>query len=211
MPAPQELLRIDGCDVLLVGTIPGFVPDADRVQTAARDHRPDAIALGVPAADLSSLEALVADPTLADGLEPDALDLHFLEQIANWGATQLIPSPDLHAAHATGLPLHGIDMDDEAHTQLFTDTVKVRHLVQRSSIRKRLGKTTADDAPDAYGLAILWDDALCEIKPLAAIEQARLDHMAAEVRRLAADVERLLVVVHAAKYAGLFTRLSDGS
>lgn len=211
MPAPQELLRINDCDVLLVGTIPGFVPDADRVATAVRDHQPDAIALGVPAADLESLEALVADPTLADGLEPDALDLYFLEQIANWGATQLIPSPDLHAAHDAQLPLHGIDLDDEAHTQLFTDSVKVRHLVQRSGIRKRLGKTTADDAPDPYGLAILWDDALCEIKPLAAIEEARLDHMAAEASRFAAEHDRLLVVVHVAKYAGLFTRLSDGS
>ncbi len=201
---------MNGCHVRIVGTIPGFVPDGQRVTDAIAEHQPDAIALGVPDTDLESMEALIADPTLADGLEPDELDLHFLEQIAQWGATQFIPSPDLHAAHEAELPLHGIDLSDEEHTQRFTDSVKVRHLVRRSAVRKRLGKTSAEDAVDPYDLARQWDEQLCTVAPLSDLEQAREDHMAASVRSLATEHKTLLVVLHAARFEGVFTRLTNG-
>lgn len=194
----------------ILGTIPGFVPDGQRVTDAIAEHTPEAIALGVPESDLESMEALIADPTLADGLEPDELDLHFLEQIAQWGATQFIPSPDLHAAHEASLPLHGIDLSDEEHTQLFTDSVKVRHLVRRGAVRKRLAKTSADDAVDPYDLARQWDQQLCTVAPLAALEEARASHMADAVRALSGEWKRLLVVVHAARFDGVFTRLTNG-
>lgn len=209
--APLETVSIGKCTVMVLGTVPGYGPDGERITEAAASFGPDAIALGVPEEDLVSLDALVADPTLADGMEPDGLDLYFLQLVAEWGQTQILPSPDLHAAHATGIPLHGIDLDDDAHTQLFTDTVKVRHLVQRTGIRRRLGKSVTEDYTDPYHLACQWDEALQSIKPLAGLERAREDEMVRQIRDLAANNQRILAVVHAARFDGVVERLSHPS
>lgn len=67
MTPPQASLRIGACDVLLLGTIPGFVPDAARVESAFAQHKPDRVALGVPPEDLDTLAHLATAP------EPQAL------------------------------------------------------------------------------------------------------------------------------------------
>lgn len=201
---------MDGCAVQLLGTIPGFVPDGARVTEAFTEFKPDVIALGIPASDVDSLEALMADPTLADGLEPDQLDLHFMELIAEYGATAFVPSPDLLAAHETGARLAGIDLSDDEHTQMFTDTVKVRHLVQRTSSRKRLSAMKAAEVTDPYDLACHWDTELCKVKPLGKLEKSREVHMASEIRKMAKTSQRILVIVHVARHDGIFTLLTNG-
>src|SRR5688572_16565055 len=45
---PQARLRSGPCDVLVVGTVPGFVPDGERVAQAFHAFLPDVVALGVP-------------------------------------------------------------------------------------------------------------------------------------------------------------------
>lgn len=66
---PEARLRIGSCDVLLLGTIAGFVPDAARVQAAFDAHKPDHVALGIPAEDLEPLRVLAAhaDPATLIG------------------------------------------------------------------------------------------------------------------------------------------------
>ncbi len=209
MPGPQELFHVDGCDVLLVGTIPGFVPEADRVRTAVRDHQPEAIALGVPPEDVANLEALVADPTLADGLEPDEVDAQLLEALGHWGETRAVPSPDLEAAMTAELPIVGVDMDDATHSQRFTELVKVRHLVQRGSARKKASRLTQDDAEDAHDLVVQWDAILRSVAPLDLLETEREAALAAAIREACTGKARLLAVVHVARFAGVATRLKE--
>src|SRR5688572_5872617 len=55
---PQARLRIGGCDVLLLGTVAGLVPDAARVRQAFDAFMPEVIALGVPPEDLEALRLL---------------------------------------------------------------------------------------------------------------------------------------------------------
>jgi hypothetical protein len=62
VPAPEARLRIGGCDVLLLGTIAGFVPDGARVGAAFATFSPDRVALGIPAEDLEALRVLAAAP-----------------------------------------------------------------------------------------------------------------------------------------------------
>lgn len=62
MPAPEARLRIGNCDLRLVGTIAGFVPDAARVRAAFAEHKPDRVALGIPPEDLDALKVLAAEP-----------------------------------------------------------------------------------------------------------------------------------------------------
>lgn len=209
-PAPQTTIRIDGCDVVLLGTIPGYVPDADRVRAAIQDHQPDAIAVGIPPEDLEALAAIMDDPDVVADLEPDDLDQRFLELIGRFGDTHAIPSPDLEAIHDSGIPTVAVDMDDGHHTGRYTALVKVHHLVQRGAARKRLHKHAFDDAEDPYALARSWDATLLRVKPLATLESEREQHMADGIRALAARHGRLVAVVHAARFPGVFAHLTNG-
>lgn len=62
MSPPDAKIRLGHCDLLVVGTIAGFVPDAERVDAAFTRHNPDRVALGVPQEDLAALAMLAAAP-----------------------------------------------------------------------------------------------------------------------------------------------------
>lgn len=55
---PEARIRIGDCDIQLVGTIAGFVADAERVKVAFETLRPERVALGVPPEDLDTLRTL---------------------------------------------------------------------------------------------------------------------------------------------------------
>ncbi len=209
MPAPEEVLQLGSCRLLLMGTIPGFVPDGDRVANAIKSHGSDIIALGVPPEDLEALESLAADPSLADGLEPDELDAYMLAELEHWGATQSVPSPDLQAAHATGVPLVGVDLTDAQHSDRFTELVKMRHLVQRQSARKKAMKVGADGWPDPYELTAAWDAKLRAVAPLATLEDEREAAMAAGIQSATEGKAAVVAVVHSARFAGVLSRLQS--
>ncbi len=59
---PESRQRIGDCEVFILGTVAGFVPDGERVRTAFESWRPDAVALGVPDEDLASLGFLAKHP-----------------------------------------------------------------------------------------------------------------------------------------------------
>lgn len=198
---PQARLRVGDCDVLLVGTVPGFVPDGDRVAQAFQAFLPDAVALGVPPEDLQTLAALAgADPKPVLP-EPDEATARLLELIAPFGGTA-VPSPDLERAtmlaRERGVPVAALDLDDVAHAQLYTKHVKFRHVVQSNSVKRRLLKDGVQGA-DAYAVAAAWDAAWTRPKGLRAVEAAREQTMAHRLREVAAGRERLLAVVPAVR------------
>ena len=211
MRTPQARLRIGGCEVLAVGTIPGFVPDGERVEQAFQAFLPDCVALGVPPEDLTVLEALAtADPK--PELPPlDEATERLLELLSRFGPTA-VPSPDLERATAlarnAGVPVEALDVDDAGHSQLYTKHVKFRHVVQSNSIKRRLLKTGVQGA-DAYALSEAWDAAWTRPKGLRAVEDARERHMAARLREAAAGRARLLAVLPAARMAGILRLVHD--
>lgn len=209
MQTPQVRLRLGACDVLVVGTVPGFVPDGERVTQAFHAFLPDAVALGVPPEDVRTLEALAGADPKPELPEPDEVTARLLELIAPFGGTA-VPSPDLERATALakerGLPLLALDLDDAAHAQLYTKNVKFRHVVQSNSVRRRLLKDGVQGA-DAYAVAAAWDAAWTRPKGLRAVEEAREEHMAGRLREAAEGRSRLLAVVPAVRLDAIAARL----
>ncbi len=211
MQTPQARIRIGSCDILVVGTLLGFVPDGERVRQAFQAFHPDLLALAVPAEDLDAL-ARLASPDKPELPETDEVDHHILTILGRYGATR-VPSPDLEAAHDEAtrakLPIEAIDLDDAAHTQLYTSNVKLRHLVQAASIRKKLLSKDFADSPDAYAFALAWDAAWNKPKGFARVEAEREAHMAQRIRDLAHGHQRLLAVVPATRFGGILAKLGS--
>jgi hypothetical protein len=210
VPLPEARLRVGSCDILLLGTIAGFAPDAERVRAAFAAHRPDRVGLGVPAEDLPTLRLLAAEPHRAAELpDLDEVEAHFQGLLARFGPTR-VPSPDLEAAErcaaAAGVPIEALDLDDLAHSASYTQAMKVRHLMRATSRRKKALKNGFADAQDPYDLAARWDAALA-VKPMRALEREREAHMAARLRELAGQSRNLLAIVPAARLAGIVQAL----
>lgn len=209
----EATVRIGASDVLVLGTVAGAGQDGERVAEAIDAFGPEAIALGIPEEDLPALATLVADPSTAEELpEVEGPEALFLEELARFGDVLVAPSPDLAAAERSGLALHAVDLDDHAHTELYTASVKVRHLVQRASARTKATKMDWSTVADRFALAQQWDAILSKPKPIKAIEVAREVHMAERIEDLARDHGRLLAVVPAARFEGVVSRLrTDGA
>jgi len=211
---PEAHATIKGCDVLLLGTVAGFLPDADRVRAAFEAHRPDAVALGVPPEDLEALERLWASQDAREALaQPDARADRLLHLLGRFGATR-IPSPDLEAAYAQAkahhLPIAAVDLDDVAHTEAYVRRVKVRHLWRAPKHEARLLQAPFTDAKDAYDLATQWDALANHSRPLRHLESLREDAMAKGVADGAAGHARLLAVVPAPRLPGVAARIAKG-
>jgi hypothetical protein len=158
---PQARMKVGGADVLLLGTVAGFVPDGERVRQAYDAFRPRLVALGVPPEDLVALDALAAADPKPELPEPDDTTTRLLGLLEPFGATR-IPSPDLEAAHAAaradGVPVEAIDIDDAAHAAVYTKSVRFHHVLQSNAVKSRLLKRGVGGA-DAYEVAANWDAA----------------------------------------------------
>ena len=209
MRTPQARLRIGGCDLLALGTIPGFGPDGERVEQAFQAFLPDCVALGVPPEDLGVLEALATAEPKPELPPLDEAMERLLELLARFGPTA-IPSPDLERAttlaREAGVAVEALDLGDAEHSQLYTKHVKFRHVVQSNSIKRRLLSVGVDGA-DAYALSDAWDAAWTRPKGLRAVEEARERHMADRLRETAAGHARLLAVLPAPRMAGVLRLL----
>lgn len=198
--------EVAGRPVLLLGTIAGFVPDADRVRAAFEESAPTVLALGVPPEDLEGLRTLAADP----GVELPELDpasRRLFEWLEPFGATR-VPSPDLEAAFseaaARGVPAEALDLDDEEHAEVYIRANRFRHVVQSGRLHRKLLKHDFGGHGDAYGLAVAWDAFQNQLPSLRAVEEARERHMADRLREVAAGAGGpVLAVVPVARLAGV--------
>jgi hypothetical protein len=197
----------------LVGTIPGFSADGERVEQAFQAFLPDCVAMGVPPEDLVVLRQLATADPKPELPTPDEATERLLELLAEFGPTA-IPSPDLERAttlaHAGSIELAAIDIDDAEHSALYTKHVKFRHVVQSNSIKRRLLKDGVAGA-DAYALSDAWDAAWTRPKGLREVEEARERHMAGRLRELAPGRRRILAVVPAPRLPGILAALGGAA
>ncbi|MHB1262683.1 MAG: hypothetical protein ACYC2H_13330 [Thermoplasmatota archaeon] len=209
MRTPQARFRLASCDVLALGTVPGFAPDGERVEQAFQAFLPDCVALGVPAEDLAVLETLATANPRPELPRPDEATERLLELLGAFGPTA-IPSPDLERATTLArggkVKVEALDLGDQEHAALYTKHVKFRHVVQSNSIKRRLLKDGVT-GEDAYALSEAWDAAWIRPRGLREVEEARERHMAERLRQVARVHGRVLAVLPAPRLTGVLREL----
>ncbi len=128
MPPPEARIRIGDCDVLVVGTIAGFVPDAERVAVAFSTHAPDRVALGIPPEDIAALRVLAASEAPAALIgkhqEPPRKKRHMTDPGMGAAGIDALSNP-----HARDMP---VAVDDEAPIAgLDASSVRLLELLSR--------------------------------------------------------------------------------
>ncbi len=139
----------------------------------------------------------------------DPTQQRLLDLLGQFGDTR-IPSPDLdvafHWARENHRPVEALDLDDEAHAEVYIKANKFRHILRSGRLLKKIQKKKFE-ATDAFDLACQWDAFLNSLPSLQAVEAAREQHMADRIRSLAKVQASLLAIVPAPRLAGVWERL----
>ncbi len=139
----------------------------------------------------------------------DPLQDRLLQLLEQFGEVRL-PSPDLEAAYrwaqAHDAAVQAIDLDDEAHAEVFVRANRIWDVVRNSLLQPKIMKATFDDAADAAELAIAFDRMQTKIPSLRIVEEAREAHMAERLRSL--DAPTLVALVPLARLAGVQAALA---
>ncbi|HET6404481.1 MAG TPA: hypothetical protein VFH78_07530 [Candidatus Thermoplasmatota archaeon] len=198
--------RVGQGEVLLLGTIQGLVSERQRAIDALQREKPDVLALGLSPESVASL--LSYEPKEEDDLIEDLPDHDYVYslKLREFGDVQL-PAPDLLAAlrwaQERKVPIHGVDLPEEAYEDLFTKEVSTFGFLRYGRIQRRLAKKPPR-ASDPLAFTLAWDKQIRKVKGIARVEAARERHIAASVARLAREgPSRLLLLVEAAREPGI--------
>ncbi len=195
-------------DLILVGPVRGLLDEARRARDRIAEFRPQAIGLGLSPSEVESLTThfvgTASEPVvpLAPGEVREALSLVRFGEVG-------VPNPTatalLEFGRETGIPVEGLDPDEEVQAELFIANIGYWELVRRTLGERRIGRRPPEtNDPDAFALA--WDAALHPGRGSARYAQAR-DRVAAEaLRTLRHDHRRVAVVLDRERVEG-FARL----
>lgn len=216
VPSRVSEARIGASRVLLVGTIQGLKGESQHVRRAWDSlGGADGIAVGVGAEDVANLQRMGAHPEgvaefLSQELDTGSYEEAILPQLARFGDIAM-PPDDLLEAEALsrrhGVPLVPLDLDDDAHSDLYVEHLSGWQMIRGQLKQKRLVARGADQARSPEELMTIWDASFRSIRGYDRVEMAREDFMAGRVRELAKERSRLLVVLPYARLAGVVKRL----
>jgi hypothetical protein len=194
-----------------LGTVPGLRAEGARVGARFEAVRPAAVGLGVGPEDLAGLQAFVGGATFEpSGSEADEVYEHYLRQ---YGEVEL-PPPDYVAAvqlaGKAGVPVVALDLAEVAYVQRFTEEVSGWAMLRYSRRVHRLARSPPP-AEDALGFHLWWDEQVRRLGGFEALERAREQAMASRLRSEAWPAGDVLVVVEAARLAGVLAAWDQGT
>ncbi len=188
-----ETLRIDGCTVRLLGVIKGLRSEADKVEQAFDDFRPDKIAISISQEELAGLENMPADyePMLSRYEEI------YAEGLSRFGEVSAPPPcyvATLELAKRDGVPLVPVDLDEESFTELYTAAVSGSALFRHSTrtwLLKR--RRFSDESPEEFVYA--WDKAVNGLEGFRKVEVKRAEAMAKGIISTCDGSAKVLAVI----------------
>jgi hypothetical protein len=199
----EVVLRAPGRELHVVGTVRGLVAEGARVAAAFDAIAPETVALGVGPEDLEGLQRFLdGEPYEHEFSESDEVYAHFLGQ---FGPVALPPRDLIEAARlakARSVPVVAIDLPEVAYVDAFTRAVSGWDLLRYNRRVRRLAKRppVADTALEFH---LAWDHAVGRLRGFAALERTREAHMARQLREASGLNGRVLVLLEAARIAGV--------
>lgn len=201
-------------EVILLATVQGLVAEQERAIAALRKERPHVVAIAQSPESVAGLMRYEPDPE-ADLFEdlPDH-DLVYSLKLREFGDVSL-PAPDLLAAirwaQEHGAAVFGVDLPEESYEDLFTKQVSTWGFLRYGRIQRRLAKRPPR-AADARSFTLAWDAAIRKVKGIARVEAERERAIARNALALAREKgAKVLLIVEAAREAGVAERLGEGS
>ena len=205
----EAVRQVGHHELHVLGTVRGLASEEERVAAAFDRLEPAGVALGVAPEDLEGLRSVDGGAAYEHEFsEADDIYAHYLQQ---FGPVAL-PPRDLVAAvriaRERGVPVATLDLPEVQYVETFTGAVSGwQLLLYNRRVRKLARKPPV--AEDALAFHLWWDAQIRRLGGFDRLERAREAHMAAELGRLALPAGRVLVLVEAARVAGMVAALDN--
>jgi hypothetical protein len=145
------------------------------------------------------------------GIGLSRIEETYATHLGKWGKVAIPPPPYVAAVEEAirlGLPLHGLDFDEEAYSALYVEHVTGMRMIVAGVLEQGLADREFR-ARDQFEFALEWDRASNPTKGHRELEAARERRMAREIGRLSHGYDRMLAVVEFERLAGIGSHLED--
>ena len=193
--------RADGAEIVVLPAVKGLVSEGDAVDTAIREHMPDAVGISVSREELDALR----DKSIYGDYEMSSLEEAYSENLSSFGDVEL-PSPSyvsaLEACEELGIPIIPLDMNDAEYTEAYCQNIKAADMVRDTFFSRGIGRRRFDlSSPLAFTLD--WDRRVNRTKGFRRLQREREKHMAVALHHMGRRYGRILAVVEAERAEGV--------
>ncbi len=203
-----EKLKVDGCNVHVLGVIKGLKSETEKVRKAFEESKPDRVAISLSKEEVEGLK------NIPDDYEPELsrYEQIYAEGLGRFGEVAAPPPcyvATLEIAEHEGIPLIPVDLDEQAYTDLYCAVVPGTSLF-RHSTRTWLLKRRAfsDDGPEQFVIA--WDKAVNNIEGFKLIEIKRAEAMAKGIKKACQESRSVLAVIELERASDVLGILRKG-
>ncbi len=201
----MEEIRLGEATVFVFPAVRGLPSDGEAVTGAIDNLRPDIVALSVSPEELEVLRGYRGGP-----IEPDtAEDEAYVAGLSAWEEPVMPPPCFTQAARAAAqrrIPLEALDLDEDAYSEAYTESVSTMELLLQGRLEARLVKKKFHCSnPKEFALA--WDAEINRTAGFARLQRERERHIALRVQALAEGHDRVLAVVEVERVKGVLAAL----
>lgn len=198
--------------IRVVGVVRGLVADVAPAREAVAAYRPTHVGLGISPSELEALaEHFVG--TAAEPLVPlgptEVAEMKALARYGEVGAPQPAFIELLGWGRSNGVPVVGLDPDEDVQAELFVAHIGYLELVRRTVRERRAGRAPPA-APDADAFALAWDRSTRPGRGSERYARAREVAFLEEMAKLGDRRRRLAVVVDRERVGRLVAMLGSG-
>ncbi|MFO7991821.1 MAG: hypothetical protein R6U61_05960 [Thermoplasmata archaeon] len=200
-----------GNAIFLEAAVKGLISKAEELLEECKKTDFDVGALPISMEDLDGLRYFIDNPDDFD-LELSTPEKAYARNLQEFGEVSM-PPPSYISFYEycieNGIPVHGIDMDDEHYTMAYCEHVSGLQWIRQSFLEKKLLKTKIEaSTPEEF--AVKWDERINHLSGYSDLERHRERVMGKNLARLSksgtvfsiVEVERMDGVVEELKRNG---------
>lgn len=201
----MDEVRVGAAAVHVLPVVRGLPSAGKATQDAVEALRPDVVALSIAPEELDALRRYKGGRAEPDNFEEEV----YVAGLAAW-EEPVKPAPcfteALRTAAVRGVPVEGIDMDEETYTQAYTECVSAMEIILQGRTEARLQRTKfRARTPEEFVLE--WDAVVNQAVGFARLQREREAHMAARLRALSRKSARVLAVIEVERVRGVLAAL----
>lgn len=198
--------------VLLVGPVRGLADEADRVIESLESFAPRTVGLGLSPEEMRGLVDYFVGSEAEPVVPLTGPEASEVRGLVRFGEVR-VPNPSfvetLRWARAQGVAAEALDPSDDRSASLFTEHIGYLELVRRTVAERRVARSPpAPSTADEF--ALTWDREVAGGRGSQAFARARDRHFVRAARRLAAEPDRVALVVDRERFASVRSLLEQG-
>jgi len=163
--------------LVIFEAVKGLIRDGQYAEALVRSERPGILALGIAPEDLKGLRYLRKRLQDKKKYKPDLsnIDWAYVDHLDKYGEVDAPPPcfvMALDAADELNIPVASLDMDNEAHTDIYVNSVGLPDLL-RQSFRFRYMKKKKFHIRTPEEFVLNWDRLLNKARGFRVVERSR--------------------------------------